>query len=211
MRPIDLTGKTFGRLTVIGRAENGKSNNCQWLCRCACGSEKIIASTALRQGRTVSCGCYRKEILDADRTIHGMTGTPTWSVWRDMRKRCSNPKANSYKHYGGRGIGVAERWESFVNFVADMGIRPEGMSIEREDVNGNYEPGNCVWIPAPDQANNTRRSVFVDLDGETMCLKSACDSLGLSYSRVRDRMMKLGWTFEEAISEPKKINKTIYA
>jgi hypothetical protein len=128
-----------------------------------------------------------------------------------MRKRCRNPKADSYKHYGGRGISVCAQWEDFATFLRDMGERPPGGTIERIEVNGNYEPGNCVWIQAAEQGNNTRRSIVVTLDGESICLKVACDRLGLRYSRVYDRIQVLGWSFEKAIAEPKKINETVYA
>jgi hypothetical protein len=128
-----------------------------------------------------------------------------------MRKRCRNPKAQNYKHYGGRGITVCDRWQEFSAFIEDMGERPEGMTLERQDVNGNYEPGNCIWIPAKEQPNNTRRSIMVDIDGQTVCLKVACAMRGLPYNLARDRVRTLGWSIERAMSEPKKINGNTYA
>lgn len=140
-----------------------------------------------------------------------MTGTGAWHSWRDMVKRCSSPKSMHYRHYGGRGITVCEAWKTFEGFHADMGDRPAGMSIERDDVDGNYEPGNCRWIPHKEQHYNKRNTIFVEVDGEQICLSVACRKLGLSYNRVRDRIKTLGWSVEDAISEPKKINGTVYA
>ena len=211
MRIIDLSGMTFGKLHVLRQDSHSLRGNAKWVCRCECGTEKSIVGAYMRSGRVISCGCHRKQLLASSRTKHGMTNSPTWSVWREMRKRCSNPKADSYKHYGGRGITVCQRWADFSTFLADMGERPENGSIERVNVNGNYEPGNCVWIPAPEQHNNPRRTIFVSLNGESVCLKEACKCLGLRYSRVYERIQRLGWSFEKAISEPKKINETIYA
>lgn len=211
MKVIDLTGKTFGRLSVVGRCDSDDRGQAMWTCQCACGTTKNIRGRCLRLGRVVSCGCLRMERLKAGSPTHRMTGTPTWSVWRDMRKRCSNVKAQNFKHYGGRGIKVCDRWSDFSLFLADMGERPPGSSIERKDVDGDYEPGNCLWIPASDQPKNTRRTIRVEVDGKEMCLKSACELLGAPYSRVRDRMMLLGWSFEDAISTPKKINAQVFA
>lgn len=211
MKMIDLRGQVFGRLTVCGRVGSDERGLTTWLCRCSCGVDKVITGSALRQGRCVSCGCLRLERLRAGQPKHGMTNSPTWSVWRDMRKRCRNPKAQNYKHYGGRGITVCDRWQEFSAFIEDMGERPEGMTLERQDVNGNYEPGNCIWIPAKEQPNNTRRSIMVEIDGQAVCLKVARAMRGLPYNLVRDRVRTLGWSIERAMSEPKKINGNTYA
>lgn len=123
----------------------------------------------------------------------------------------TNPKADAYPHYGGRGIRVCDRWLEFAAFFQDMGPRPPGMTLERKDVNGNYEPKNCIWLSKPEQHNNRRNTIRVRLGGEEMALSVACKRLGISYARTRDRMKALGWSFEKAISEPKKVNGTIYA
>lgn len=211
MRVIDLSGKTFGRLAVISRNGSDDRGQALWLCSCSCGSRKTIRGAEIRRGKAVSCGCLRMERLKSGSPTHGMTGSPTWSTWRDMRKRCSNPKAQNFKHYGGRGIKVCERWQDFSAFLEDMGQRPDGTSIERIDVNGGYEPGNCIWLPSKEQPNNTRRSIMVELDGENVCLKVACNRLGVSYSRARDRIRTLGWSIEDALNTPKKISATKFA
>lgn len=211
MKAIDLSGQTFGRFTVLERAGSCRQSHALWLCKCLCGIEKVVSGAHLRKGAVKSCGCLRKEILADSRHKHGGANTPTWNVWRGMIKRCTSKNFSQFKHYGGRGIKVCYRWLEFPNFLSDMGERPEGASIERIDVNGDYEPENCKWIPLQEQPNNTRRSFVVELHGKSMCLRQACDSLGLKYARVRDRIQKLGWTFEQAIAEPKKVNGSLYA
>lgn len=211
MKVIDMSGQVFGRLSVVRRSGSDGRGLALWLCRCECGAEKIIPGRDLRQSRQISCGCLRLERLKRGSLKHGMTGSTTWSIWRDMRKRCSNPKADNFIHYGGRGISVCDRWQEFSAFFSDMGERPEGMSLERKDVNGNYEPDNCIWIPAREQPNNTRRSIMVEIDGKSVCLKVACSIRGLPYNLIRDRIRTLGWSVERAMSEPKKINGTTYA
>lgn len=212
MRLIDITGQRFGRLVVTSlHHERNKDNGAMFLCACDCGVEKIIHGSAIRSGRTKSCGCLRKEVLGSSGTKHGMCGTGAWHSWRDMMKRCYSPRSMHYRHYGGRGIIVCDEWKSFEGFHAGMGDRPAGMSIERDDVDGNYEPGNCRWIPRREQHYNKRNSIFVMIDGERLCLSVACKRLGLSYNRVRDRIKTLGWSIEDALAQPKKINGNTYA
>lgn len=211
MKKIDIFGQRFGRLTVLALSETSNRGRARWTCKCDCGNLKVIESQALRRGKVVSCGCFRAEVLASSGHKHGQHGTGAWNSWQDMRKRCTNPKSTAYADYGGRGIEVCPQWSTFEGFHADMGNRPAGMTLERKDVNGNYEPGNCVWIPQAEQVNNRRVTVRVTLDGEELALSVACKRLGLSYSRTRERMKRLGWAFERAIAEPKKINGTIYA
>jgi hypothetical protein len=125
-----------------------------------------------------------------------------YGSWLEMRARCLSPKNKNYHHYGGRGITIHPNWSTFAGFLSDMGVRPPGMSIERNDVNGNYEPGNCRWIPCNEQSKNTRRIIWFVVDGERLCMKDACKKLGISYTMVRLRIWQLGWDPERAISEP---------
>jgi hypothetical protein len=203
---IDLSGKTFAMLTVIEFSRSTK----KWSYVCECGAQGSAASADIRSGKVRSCGCYRASILRSSGLKHGMCGTGAWHSWRDMIKRCTNPKADHFKDYGARGIAVCDEWQSFEGFHKSMGDRPRGFSLERDDVDGNYEPGNCRWIPLGEQCLNKRNTVLVTVNGQQMALSEACKKAGSRYSRVRDRMQKLGWSFEKAVSEPKKINGTKY-
>ena len=153
-KPEDLTGKKFGRLTVICEA-NQKWGHRHWRCACQCGRECIVAGTELKRRRTRSCGCVRREKI-----IHGECADPRKSreyrIWSVMRSRCSNPKATGYDYYGGKGITVCPDWRnSFVQFLSDMGRAPTKFhSIDRIDPTGGYEPSNCRWATPVEQAGN---------------------------------------------------------
>ena len=147
------------RWTLLEQVSGGKHP--KWLARCECGKEKIVYIENIKRGKSVSCGCYRVEHLKETRTTHGQTGkTNTYKSWSHMKGRCLNQTDAAFKDYGGRGIKLCDRWHSFDNFYEDMGDCPPGHSIERIDVNGNYEPSNCKWIPRKLQARNTRKTRF---------------------------------------------------
>lgn len=159
MTPIRiLTGQRFGRLTVIGGYERNSRGRVVWRCRCDCGGTKVTRPHSLLHGITASCGCLHKERCSQAATIHGHTSHAQWSgtyiSWAQMIQRCTYPKHNRFHRYGGRGISVCQRWRKFENFLADMGERPPGLSIDRRNNDGNYEPSNCKWSTRKEQAAN---------------------------------------------------------
>lgn len=163
-RTVISPGQKYGRLTVISCAGLYKRYN-WWKCRCDCGKEKTVRSSRLVGGTTTSCGCYRTEINRATgkkvgglNKIHGAKGTPEYTCWRGMMQRTNDPNHEHYKYYGGRGIKVCKRWKEFANFLADMGPKPKGKTLDRFPNNdGNYEPGNCRWASWKEQASTRRR------------------------------------------------------
>lgn len=204
-KKIDLTGKVFGRLTVIKEA--GRNNSSLlWLCRCECGVEKIIQGNHLKEGKILSCGCYMKEkssLRITERNItHGLSKTRFYKIWSEMLRRCFNQNAANYSMYGGRGIKVCDEWKSFEGFYKDMysGYK-KGLSIDRIDVNGNYCKENCRWLDAKGQARNRRNTIFVN----GVSLSELCEEKKLDYGIVWQRIHKSKWSVEKALSTP--INK----
>ncbi len=130
----------------------------------------------------------RRETLIARNTKHGLSHLPEYRRWKDMRARCRNPNNTEFKNYGGRGITVCDRWNNFEVFLSDMGRKPEGTTIDRIDVNGNYEPSNCRWATAQQQANNTRQNVWLEMDGERHTIAQWSVITGLSESRINHRL-----------------------
>tara|TARA_R110000822_G_scaffold74909_1_gene179932 strand:+ start:112 stop:618 length:507 start_codon:yes stop_codon:yes gene_type:complete len=161
---VDLTGKKFGRLTVISRGEN-QGRSTRWHCRCSCGNKALVRADHLKKGKTKSCGCYSKEaVAERNKThkheTHGHSSngkrSGTYHSWQAMKIRTQNPTHAKWKDYGGRGIGMTFRWAKFELFLEDMGKKPAGTSIDRINNNGHYEKSNCKWSTPKEQANNRR-------------------------------------------------------
>lgn len=194
-------GTVFGRLTVIGEADSIKGN-ATWLCQCECGNQVTVLAYRLRAGHTQSCGCLHEENLRTSVTTHGMSKTPIYIIWKSMKARCLSPRDKSYKDYGGRGITVCDEWkDSFETFYADMGECPEGHSLDRIDVNGNYEPSNCRWATSIEQNRNRRNSHMITYEGETKTLIEWSESLGIRYHILSSRINRYRWSIERAFTQ----------
>lgn len=165
---IDMTGERYGRLVALYKADPKAGRTC-WVFRCDCGVEKAIDAAHVRYGRIKSCGCLASELASeharahlgkfaGHNKTHGRSKDPVYFVWKAMHQRCNNPNRADYKYYGARGVRVCERWSSFTNFIQDMGERPDNLTIERIDTDGDYEPSNCKWATWKEQQNNRRNT-----------------------------------------------------
>jgi len=193
-KPLNLLqGFHFGSLTVL---QLGKShgNGAVWLCQCKCGTQKEIRASDMVQGSVKSCGCEHTKRIAKASTTHGMTNTRTYSIWQAMRLRCNRINQD----YSCRGITYDERWDSFENFYLDMGEVPEGMSIDRIDVNGNYTKDNCRWATREQQANNTRANIFIEWNGKRQTRSQWERELNMKPTTLRSRL-KAGWSLDRAM------------
>lgn len=200
---LDLTGQKFGKLTVLSYKEVDRNSQRVWSCKCDCGNYTSVSTGALRSGNTSSCGCYNVEKFREVVTKHGMSSLPEYKAWLTMKQRCINPKNKSYPDYGGRGISVSEEWaNSFEKFINDLGRRPSDKhSVERVDLNGNYEAGNCEWATRDIQNRNKRNNVTYMLDGEVKIVTDIARENNIPLETLRSRL-KSGLDIKEAISRP---------
>lgn len=205
MNQLISVGDRFGIVVVLEERPRNKYQDRVWLCRCDCGREWLVSQCHLRTKR--SCGCTRAQA----RRSHGAASKdkakrpPEYSVWCDIKKRCANKTGPRFADYGGRGIVVAEPWNSdFNSFLKDMGPRPsKDHSIDRIDNDGPYAPGNCQWATRVEQGANKRNNVWLQLGDRKMTVAQWSREVGLTEHQISNRL-KLGWSHERALTEPLK-------
>lgn len=202
---VDLSGKKFGKLTVIKREgsynlPNGKHIP-KWLCRCDCGNYIYNKSYALTSLHSKSCGCAKAEASRKLLTKYGMGDTRLASIWRDMRKRCYYSNCNIYKNYGGRGIKVCSEWKddfmNFYNWAINNGYNDK-LTIDRIDVNGNYEPSNCRWVTKKNQGNNRRNNCYLIYNNEKITLTQLANILNKNEKTISKQKLR-GWSLEKIL------------
>lgn len=203
---IDLTGQVFGRLTVLERHGSAPNGSALWLCQCSCGNLSIVLGTQLRGGYTKSCGCLGQEkLLLGRQPKHFGSQEPLYDIWTSMKSRCYNPNNKSYNIYGGRGINVCDDWYNDYSIFRDWSLNhgyEKGLSIDRINTDGNYEPNNCKWSTIKEQANNRRTNINITYFNETHTLSEWCDILNLPYRVIYKRYHTFKWDFWTAISTP---------
>ena len=201
----DLSGRRYGRIVVLKFQEPNKFGQSLFSCNCDCGRRCVVLGANLTGGHTKSCGCLRESIVKSGcHKTHGLSQTPEYQIWNAMKQRSSNKNVFAYKNYGGRGIKVCKRWSGkncFINFYKDMGKKPVGFELERINNNIGYIPSNCKWASIVSQANNKRATKRLVLRGQLDTLPNFCRQYGASYTKVRARISKLGWTTEEAFQD----------
>lgn len=201
--PSRENGSRWGRLVIV--SFEGKSKGAKYfLCQCDCGNTTVVQETNLIYGFTQSCGCFRIEKTSLTKTTHGMSQTSIYQIWIGVKKRCLDPRNENWLNYGGRGISVCERWMNFENFLTDMGEKPEGMSLDRINNDGNYEPNNCRWATPKEQGRNKRNNHILEFNSESKPVSEWAEITGISRSLLSVRL-KHGWSIEKTLTtKPKK-------
>lgn len=193
-------GLRFERLVVLA-AEHSPGWGTRFRCKCNCGNEVLSSWANLKSGNTSSCGCKR--------IVHGGSRSKLYSLWKAMRQRCSNPNDSAFQNYGGRGIKVCERWESFPRFAADMGERPSGTTLERIDNDGPYAPQNCRWATWFEQHDNKRDTRRVTAFGRSQSLAAWAREFGIKERTLYNRINRSGCSIETALSLPLRRGKKV--
>lgn len=205
---IDLVGKTFGRLFVKEYAGQGVGRISLYKCKCSCGNELVVRSDRLKTGHTQSCGCLHQQIRSKLLTTHGLSRSKLYREWRNIINRTSYPNHESYPNYGGRGVTICAEWLDFQNFYDwayangyDENAPRGKCTLDRIDVNGNYEPSNCRWVTTKIQNNNKRNNICFEINGEKLTLAQLSEIYGFNYSTLYGRVKK-GWNIEKALNTP---------
>lgn len=202
----DLTGKKFGRLTVLKHCGSNKYGRSLWLCQCECGNKKIILGNSLLSKLTISCGCYNTEIIKRTNLKHNMSYSKLYRVWGSMKTRCYNKNFMYYYNYGGRGIKVCDEWKNdfykFYNWAIKNGYQ-DNLTIDRINNDGDYEPSNCRWTTRAEQNNNMRKNIIIDYNGEEKTISQWATEFNLTRTALYYRI-KRGWDIEKALTTPLK-------
>ncbi len=203
----DLTNQRFGRLLVLKFAGNGKNGVPMWECLCDCGNKKNVSTGHLTHGDTQSCGCFHKEKLSLASATHGESKSRLYKIWAGIKSRCYDKQSRSYRKYGQRGITVCQEWcdsyESFKAWAMANGYTDE-LTLDRKDNDGNYCPENCRWATQKEQQNNRRNNRLLTYNGETLTASQWNERLGFTRGTVSQRLNKLGWSVEKALTTPIK-------
>ena len=210
----DLTGLVFSRWLVIARG-NITDRKTRWECRCECGVVRSVLSSSLISGKSKSCGCLNSERCSERATLrnitHGLSRTSAYESWSNMRNRCTNERNEAWENYGGRGIGICDRWKnSFENFLEDMGQPPNGMSIDRINNDLGYSPENCRWATRAEQNSNRRNCWQIAFNGETKGFAEWAAHYCIDRKQLYSRVIGCGWSFEKAVSTALQV-KTVEA
>ena len=204
----DITGRVYGRLTVIERVENDKHNQARWKCLCECGNYTVAVTSELNRGNVRSCGCLSREISKKVNFKHGFKYTRLYKIWGSMKKRCYNPNSPNYKYYGAKGIKICDEWKNdfkvFHDWAYANGYDENAeygkCTIDRIDVNGNYEPSNCRWVDVKSQERNRGNNNFITYNNETHCISEWAEILGINYITLHQRICKYNWSIERAFT-----------
>ena len=203
--PRPRVGQRFGRLKVL-IPQGRRKGYLSVLCICDCGQLCAPTNHNLINGKSSSCGCKSREKTSARNRKHGHSGLPLYALWRNMRDRCQNSNHQDFYLYGGRGIKVCDRWQEFENFLADMGHRPKGKTLDRKDGSKDYSPENCRWATPKQQARNTRRNRLLTFQGKTQCVADWTEECGYPIGLIVNRL-RSGWSVERALTTPCRVQK----
>ncbi len=200
-----MTGQRFGLLTVEHRVDGPNRRRTWWQCRCDCGATAVKMGKYLRNGDTRSCGCVQRKYRATGAVKHGGARigrlTPEYISWRDAKERCANPHKRTYRLYGGRGIRMCDAWRTdFAAFRRDMGPRPAGYSLDRIDVDGHYEPGNCRWVSQMDQCNNQRRNIRYSIGDESLTMAQIARRFAINYHSLYEAVRTRGEPVMSAVT-----------
>lgn len=208
--PINI-GQQFCRWSVMNAAEPNYHTDKfgvvrvkrKWKCQCSCGTERVVLEHSLRNGSSVSCGCFNKEMSSIKGKKHGLTESSEYVIWQSMRQRVKNPNNRRHASYSGRGIDICARWEDFETFLKDMGPRPSTLhSIDRIDNDKGYSPDNCRWATPKQQMANRRNSLYVEYKGETLVMAELARRCGIPANTLRARVVEKGWDINRATTQP---------